>query len=119
MCSPRQARFDRLAGRSLAHLPEELGEAEQLLPRDARRDVDAVDAELGQVAQHLQIGFALGAKQHAVDVRLPVNHVQVQRRTASRRCRCSVSSSSASFCSIAGWPDGIHAGQTAKRDEAL
>ena len=76
---PRQALLDGVRRRNVTHLPEKLGEAEQLLPGDAGRDVNAVDAELGEVAQHLQIGFALGTERHAVDVWLPVNHIQVQR----------------------------------------
>ena len=64
-------------------------------------DVDAVDAEVGQLAQDLRLRLAVLAERHAVEVRRAVDDVDAQRRDA-RMCRCTLSSSSVSFCSIAG-----------------
>ena len=52
------------------------------------------------------VRFVLGAKQHAVDVGLAVNHVEVQRALRHEGAAATMSSSSVSFCSIAGWPAG-------------
>ncbi len=76
----RQLDLERLAGRCLFELPQELGQREQFRPRDAGPDVDAVDAEVRQLAENLDLRLAVLAEGDAVEVRQPMDDVHAERR---------------------------------------
>ena len=99
----RELRVDRLAGRRFLELPEELRQREQLRPRDAGPEVDAVDAEVGQLAQNLGLRLAVVPEGDAVEMGGAVDDVDAQRGRvsgcAAARCRRARPAS-------ARWPDG-------------
>ena len=88
------------------------------LLRDAWTNVDAVDPELRELVEDMRLGFALASERDAVEVRRPMDHVELQRRRIlemlldgavdltellfDRRVAC-----------------GIHARQATEADEAL
>ncbi len=75
----RQLRLHRLARRPLLQLPQEVRHRLQLRRHDARTDVEAVDAEVGELLDELTARLAVVAERHAVEVGLAVDDVDPQR----------------------------------------
>ena len=61
-----------------AELPQKLRDREELLELDAAGDVNAVDAERGELFEQLLIGLPLGAGRHAVEKHVAANHVDAK-----------------------------------------
>ena len=68
----------------LLDLPETFREREQFLARNPRPEVDAVDAEVGQLAKDLGLRVGVVPERHAVHVRDAVDHVEPQRRRVTQ-----------------------------------
>ena len=104
--------------RRVSELPEELRERMELLLRDARTDVDAVDSELGELVEDMSLGFALAPERDAVEVRRAVDHIEFQgRRILEMLLDGAVDLTELLLDRrMAG---GIHAGQATEADEAF
>ncbi len=114
----RELRINRLAGGRFLELPEKLREREQLRPRDAREEMDAVDAEVRQLAQNLGLRLVVLPEEDAVEMGRAVNDVDAQRgRGADVPLHAVVELGQLLFdCWMAG---GIESGQTTQADDSL
>ena len=114
----RELDVERLAGRRLLELPEELGQREQFRPRHAWPDVDAVDAEVRQLTQNLDLRLAVLSEGDAVEVRQTVDDVHAERRRgADVPLHAVVELGELLF--DRRMPGRVQPGQPAKADEAL
>ena len=68
-----------LATRRFLELPQEFRQREQFMTRDTVANVNAVDAEIRQLAQDLRLRLTVMTKGDAIEMRRPVDHVEAQR----------------------------------------
>ena len=83
---PHVARGE-LRGHAVARareLPEEFRHRQELLELDVGVNVDAVDAERGQLADECLVRLIVRARCHAVEVHITANDVDAQRLAVFR-----------------------------------
>ena len=79
-----ELRFDRAGARPLFDLPEKLGHSEQLVAVDAFGDVNAVDAQIGQLLDHLGVRLFVAAERHAIEKNLTMDDVDSDQRSGTQ-----------------------------------
>src|SRR5437667_10672127 len=79
-----ELRFDRAGARTLFDLPEKLGHPEQLVAVDAFGHVNAVDAQIGQLLDHLGVRLFVAAERHAIEKNLTMDDVDSDQRSGTQ-----------------------------------
>ena len=80
----RELRLHRFAVRALLEVPEELRDGAQLVGLDALADVDAVDAQIRQLADGLRARLIVAPERDAVEMDIPVDDVDLEHGTAAQ-----------------------------------